>query len=229
MTQAWADTVDEAAGNLNFQGMPDPEPVPDELNGAFTPEEPLDFDGAAPDIEPDLLNPKHSRPRGAVGYEKKANDLLQFAIALTAGRSATVADSAALILHGKKVSYALGDAAAEDPRIAAAIDFMSGGTSNPYIALATAVMPLMAQLARNHEPLLEPAPRKIRIPFTKRGFNLPIKFGIRLGFLKAMTDDPQDVYNYIYNQPQIVDKLTKLGVNVAPYRASRVKSSKQER
>lgn len=218
MSAAWTDTVEEAAGRLNFDTLA-PEDITDEAELPFTPDDPLGTDGPYAEISPDILR-KHRRANGAAGYEAKVNDLLHIAVAYTARHSATAPDAAAILIHGKSVAAATGDVAAKDPRVAAAIDFLAGGTGNPYVAMAMALAPLALQLIRNHEPVLAPAPRGIKIPFTKIRFRIPIKLGVRLGGLRAVTNDPKKMYEFAFTNPDIKKRLDDMGIDVAPYRAN---------
>lgn len=72
-------------------------------------------------------------------------------------------DAAALAMHGPGVVTALNTAASADPRLGGLIDRLV--TVGPYGALVAAVVPLAAQLLRNHTPINIPGtidPRQLR-------------------------------------------------------------------
>lgn len=166
-----------------------------------------------------------ARPRGAVGYEAKVNNILMTGVAFTAGNPATVTDAAALLIHGKKMSYAYGDLAATDTRVAGVVDFLNGGTMSPLGAAIAATLPLVLQLVRNHEPELSTVSR-ISLPFTRGriGFKLPSRIKFKLGnkTKNMFTNDSYDLYHQAFlsdaavNQ-DVIGKLGKKGISVARY------------
>lgn len=160
-----------------------------------------------------------ARARGAIKYEKKMQGLLQTAFASTVGISATVPDAAALLMHSPNIAKSVGDLAASDPKVARGIDFLTEGTDNAYLGVILATVPLVLQVIRNHEPSLEPEIRGIKIPFTKRRFK--IKFGIKLGRIRNVTNDPKALYEHVFTDPKVVANLKKRGTNVAPFAEKR--------
>ena len=197
---------------------------PDHIDSGFLgPDDEPDPSGAEqPYTEPDtdfVAPPK--RARGAEQYEKKTRAVLGAAFRASAQNSHTVADAATLMLYAPKLAYAAGDLAAADERIARGIDWLTEGTENPYLNFFAVAVPFAMQVIRNHEPILEPAPRGFAIPFTKgkRRVHIPFKIGIRLGFLRNQTDDPENVYQYVFNDPGVKTTMEKLGIQVATYSA----------
>lgn len=168
-----------------------------------------DEDVAAPSYDtPDLaLADKRKRPVGAIKYEKKVRGILQTGFKLTVTNPATVTDAASILMEGPKIATTLGDLAASNDRVARAVDFLTEGNESPVAAACLAVTPLLLQLIRNHEPVLEPAMRGWKIPFTKRRINL--RFGIKLGRIRALTNDPGELYSHVYNNPRISAALRK--------------------
>jgi hypothetical protein len=196
-----------------------------------------DFTGAAPDssgtawddflqsepVEPpqeptvDAPDPTliTGKPRSAKSkaYQRKMSGTLNTAFRLSATHPHTIADSAAILMYGPDLSSAIGDLAAENDRVARAVDMLSDTSDNAAAAVLMVAVPFLLQIARNHEPVLEPAQRGIRIPFTKR--RLRFKFGIRLGKLRNMTNDPKALTDYVYEDPNIKAALAKQGIRVA--------------
>lgn len=156
--------------------------------------------------------------RGAKKYQDQVKALMNIAIRSTAEHPATVADSAALLMYGPKLTVEMGNLAVKSDRVAAMLDMLDGGVENPYVAVYIAAAPLLLQMIRNHEPVLEPARRTIKIPFIKREIPIPIKVGIRLGGLRAATHDPRTFAHHIFDQPDVQARMTKEKINVALYR-----------
>jgi hypothetical protein len=167
------------------------------------------------------------RPRNAAKYEKKAASLLNLALRLTAPHDNTVADAAAIIQYGDDAARAIGILAAHDDKVAYALDWIDGGTENPYVGAIVATMPLVLQIVRNHEPILEPAPRGFRIPFLKdkdglpRRVRIPIKLGIRLGMLRNATHDPKKLTQWVFGNADVRNKMDKESIEVAVYKNTR--------
>lgn len=212
--------LDEQLQDADWGGgteRPDPEPI--SLEPESEPGEHVQPDAAGePYTEPDAtaVGGATRRPRGAAAYERKIRGLFATAIKATAQHPATVPDSAALILYSPKVAQTVGELAATDPRIARGIDMLTEGTENPYLSAALALAPLAFQLARNHEPVLEPKTRGFRIPFLMRQpFRLPIKLGIRLGALRNMTHEPSSIAEHVFGNAQVRAAFERQDVKIA--------------
>lgn len=132
---------------------------------------------------------------------------------------ATVPDAAAIITHGPAFASKLGDLADADQRVRRALDLVTSGTDNPYLALTLATLPLVAQILRNHETADVSGSRRVqvRIPFTKgkRSIGLNLKFKLRNPFLRSITHDPAQMTHEIFNNPDISAALAAQGVQVA--------------
>lgn len=168
----------------------------------------------------ELFIDKKKRPPKAVAYEKKVKGILQTGFRMSITHPATVADGAALLMYGPKVAAATGDLAASNDAVAKAVDFLTEGNESPVAAMFVAVAPLVFQIIRNHEPILEPSPRGIRIPFTKDK-RIKFKFGIKLGRLRNVTNDPAGLTEFVFTRPNIVAALKKNGIDVASKRGGR--------
>jgi hypothetical protein len=200
---------------------------------------PLSFDafsgnGQAPhdvtDPEPKYTEPKpevaqeKKRSRRALEYEAQINGLISSWFKASVTRPGTVADAAAISLYGPNFAKKGGDLAAHDKRIGAFLKALEGGVENPYLAAIAVGLPLALQLIRNHEPVLEPQMRRLRIPFSKskkhpegRRWTLK-KFGLRLGMFRHQTDDPQRLYNYVFNEsPAMRKAMEAQGITVARF------------
>lgn len=157
------------------------------------------------------------RKNGAPAYEKKVAGLLNVPLRFAATNPATVPDAAALAMYGPRIAHAWGDAAANDERIARAIDFLTTGTENPLAAAITATAPLVLQIIRNHEPQLETKQRGIRIPFTKGKRTFSLRFGVKLGRIRPLTHDPDAFTDYVFGNPAMQAALRKNGIDVAGF------------
>lgn len=224
MTQAVPDFVDEGSINWDdtqelpsldvdsspfFNGEPDNQ---DFLNDEPNPQPAETFDA----VDPKFITAKR-RPTGAPEYEKKIKGILKGAFDMTVGNTATVADAAAIYQYQGKIVEKGAILATVNPTFARGIDFLTEGTENPTIAFAAALLPLALQLVRNHEPILEPAPRGFKVPFTKKTFRIPIKVGIKLGRLRNATYEPRHMYNVVLGNPTVIATLEKQGVSIAPF------------
>lgn len=158
---------------------------------------------------------KPTRPRGAIAYEKKVSELINTGMRAALGHEQTLADAAALIMYGPTLAEKVGNLAATDPRIARGIDFITDGTENPYASVAIAAMPLILQVIRNHEPQAEVSSGRtgFRIPFTQK--HIKLKFKIKLGRLRQLTNDPDAFTSWVLDRPDIQAALAKQGINVA--------------
>lgn len=174
---------------------------------------PEDFD--SPDASV-LGRPKP--PRGALAYQKKARSLVSLATKLTLGNPRTLPDSAALVMYGPDLADKAGLLAVHDANFARAIDMLTEGAENPYLAMTMAAAPLVFQLIRNHEPIMEPQSRGLPLPFLKDAGGQPrrlrIKFGVKLGMFRNLTHAPDLLTTHVFNDPNIQAALIAQGVNL---------------
>lgn len=179
--------------------------APDELSGDadFPDGEPVTLDAALVD------EPKRSAK--AELYEKKVRKVVRIAIKLTAPRPSTVPDAGILLASGPSLAVAWGDLAAEDARIAKMIDFLDDGADNLYLNALMVTIPVLAQILRNHEPVIEPE-HGIKIPFTKKRIRIP--FRVKFAWLNAITHKPSDAAA-VMHIPAIKDKLAEQRIYVA--------------
>lgn len=190
-------------GQNEFRGQPDEDTEYDPL-GWMTPEVGID-------VDPSFMR-KSVRSPNALKYERKAGSLItDIVVALTVNPS-THPDAAALIMTGEKLAPALGDLAAVDERVAKVVNWADGGLSNPYLDFGMAIAPLLTQLIRNHEPILEPKQR--RIGYRKFSIKIPFKFGIRLGLLRHKTADPEQLAVSVFTDQRVMKKFSELGVPI---------------
>jgi hypothetical protein len=162
-----------------------------------------DFTG--PDTGDFVKTPPRS-PK-AITYEKKVKRGLITWMRFSIRNPNTAPDAAAIIKYGKDVSQAAGDLAAHDKRVAGAIDFLSEGTSNPYLAFFAIAAVMGAQILRNHEPVAESEGKRFRIPFTQRFLRL--RFKIKLGRLRDITEEPATFTHGIFADPKVQANLAK--------------------
>lgn len=149
-------------------------------------------------------------------------------------------DAAAILEKGPSAAEKLGDLAAQDERIARGIDMLTA-PDNPYFAAGVAVIGLLGQLWRNHEPEIQQLPammkesraeRKVRksaekdtpkrgirvtLPFIKRTVTLGVKLKFpivgRMGKAVRMnTQEPQVIVNRVFSDPKLLRELKKQGI-----------------
>lgn len=147
------------------------------------------------------------RPRGARAYEAKIKRPLQAWMKVSIHNPNTAPDAAALIAYGQEVAERGGDLAAVNKPFANVVDFICEGTGNPWLSFAAAAGILGAQIVRNHEPTAETEGKALRIPFTKRIIRL--RFKIKLGRIRAMTRDPQEIATSVFNDEKNRAQLIK--------------------
>jgi hypothetical protein len=174
------------------------------------PYEPLP-DASMP-VPPVAAGPR--RTKRARDYEQKVTGLLNSAMRVTAGTETTVSDAAALIVHGDVLASKVGDLADVDPRVRRAVDFITSGTENPYLAVVMAALPLAAQIVRNHET--ESTVRVgVKIPFTKRRVNIPFRFALRNKLLRSFTRAPKTLADSVFTEPKVKNALLSARIDVA--------------
>lgn len=192
------------------------------------PEPTVNGNGSAHYDEPDPRAIKQPRrPNGAAHYEEQLASVSRGAIK-TLIKHEAYADAAVLLMHAPDACKAWGNAAADNDRIARAIDWLSEPTDNPVLLALTATAPIVLQMFRNHEPALQPAPRGFQLPtFTRdpetgkrrigrRTVRLP-KIGIRLQnfpFYAAATNDPNALVRHVFGNAKIQAELKKQGIEV---------------
>jgi|SRR5215467_289616 len=167
--------------------------------------------------------------RGPVArkYEKKVKAVLNVVFRQTVAKESTVPDAAAILMYGPDFCARAGDLANHDPRVRKAIDMITEGSENPYLAFALAAMPLVLQVYRNHEDALNPKgavqavrtrrekaklrePRKIKIPFTKRF--IAFRWQLSLPSVHNLTNEPRALVSHVFSDPNIVLAMQKAGV-----------------
>jgi hypothetical protein len=183
------------------------------------------------------------RPAAARQYEKKIAAILRTGFKAAAEHPSTVPDAAAILMYGPDFARTGGDLANADPRVRKAIDWLTEGTENPYLAFAFAALPFAAQIYRNHEDTANPkavatavkesrkrmkerAPREWRIPFTNR--TIRIKLAFSLPSLKAITSPPEALTEHVFTNPAILRTLEKEEIKLA-WQANTANGSKRTR
>lgn len=166
--------------------------------------------------EPDLIDPSMIEPpkrsNKAKHYESKVHGIFALGVKLTIGHPRTIADSAALLMHGPNIAEKAGDLAAVDARAAAIIDAITDQTENPRTALLVATIPLALQVVRNHEPQLVKERKGIPIGRGRRiKFRIPFRLGNRM---KNLTRDPQQLTTHVLTNPQVKEALERQGINI---------------
>lgn len=201
-----------------FSGAtPDGEPLPPTADDENPYEDFLTSEQPQYD-EPDasLLDEKKRSPT-AKKYERKAKGLFSVAVKVTAAQPQTLADSAALLMYGPNIAEKMGDLAADNARFARALDMLTDQTENAATALIVAAAPLVLQVIRNHEPVVEKdngkQPRVVRIPFTKK--QVRFRVGFKLGKrMRNVTNDPVALQRHVFMNPQVQEALKAQGINV---------------
>lgn len=177
-------------------------------------------------------------------YRDKTNAVLKAGLvgAINAG---DFPDAAAILRHGPAFANATGQLADSSDRAAALIDMLTS-PANPVAMFVITAIPLIAQLARNHETQLEKVPqarqqakrqkramkeaRKVEEPrFTVKLFkwHIPIhwhpkKLEVRKLFagFRSQTLDPNALSADVFTDRDVLKALEKMGVLIRETRDS---------
>lgn len=215
---------------------PDAPPTHAEQNGQTSSEPDFNLILGAPDFSTLIKQPKTQKARA---YERKVASAFK-TITIGSINAGNFPDAAALLWHGPSAATAVGELADADEHVAKAIDMLTSPNS-PWLAFAMTVIPLVAQLARNHESELQEIPAKWKIgkrarearkatpkPQTPPRFTLsvfgrkiPVRFKVRFKFLRvftsgvrAQTQEPALITSKVFSDPKLQTALQKLGVQI---------------
>jgi hypothetical protein len=193
----------------------------------------------APDFATFIKRAKNARVRE---YEKRTASALK-ALALGAMQANNFPDAASVLWYGPAIATATGHIADTSDRARGILDIVTAPNS-PWVALAASLMPLVAQLARNHEPALEELPKRFAMgkkaraarkeARTKAAEQTPPRFTIKIGRwqrpirfqispwriftrgIKAQTVDPIVVTSRVFTDEALLAELRRMGFNIQP-------------
>jgi hypothetical protein len=191
----------------------------------------------APDFTQLVKRPKTGVARE---YEKKVGSAFK-AVTLASIQSGNLPDAATILWHGPGAASALGDLASVDDHARKAIDLITS-PDNPWLVCAFTIIPLIAQLARNHEPALKEIPGKFRMgrkaraqrklvkasqppeppkfTFKLFGKTIPVRFKVRLPFgamfkgIRSQTHHPDQLTAQVFSDDKLLAELRKHGVDI---------------
>jgi hypothetical protein len=179
------------------------------------------------------------RPRAtatAREYTAKTNSLLK-AMLIGAINAGDFPDAAAIIEFGPAFSHATGQLADADDKARKLIDMVTS-PANPYVMFGLTVIPLVAQVFRNHETQVKDAPANFRLNRAQRKAmkqaqtaepprftlkigkrHIPIRFRVRLkvlttviGGVRSQTRDPANLTNQVFSNDKLIKALEKQGI-----------------
>jgi hypothetical protein len=161
------------------------------------------------------------KPRTATAreYEGKASAILGLLTRNTISSPETIADAAAYIAYGDKIAAAAGEFAEESEWARKFFDAIAS-PSNSAIAFGFAMVPLVAQLMRNHEKeIVKPvkiASISLKIPFRKKPLliRIPLKPQLPKRF-RAQTVEPDKCAALVFSNADVMKALKKRGIDVA--------------
>lgn len=192
----------------------------------------------APDFATFIKKTKNAQVRR---YETRTASALK-AAALGLMQADDFADAATVLWFGPGIATATGFVADASPRARGIIDMITAPNS-PWVALALSVMPMVAQLARNHEAELADVPKRFSMSRKARSMRKaqraqveaqPPRFTIKLGKrsipvrfrfnvarmfsagIKAQTVDPVVVTSRVFTDDALLAELRRLGFNIKP-------------
>jgi hypothetical protein len=206
----------------------------EEVTGEILDEPPAGGAGNSQE-EPEYDQPEASfvgtNYRGPVAkkYEKKVKNIFNVLFRQAVAHETFVPDAAAILMYGPDFAQKAGDMANKDPRVRRAIDMLTEGSDNVYLAFGLASAPLILQLWRNHEEALNPKgaveaikksrarakerePRRVKIPFTRR--YVEFRFKLQLPSVRNFTNDPRALSVHVFSNPDIIAAMHKAGIEV---------------
>jgi hypothetical protein len=161
------------------------------------------------------------KPRTAIAreYEGKAAAVLGILTRNAIGNPDTIADAAAFLAYGDKLAAAAGEVAEESEFARKFFDAIAS-PSSPYLAFGLTALPLIAQLARNHErEVVKPVKTynfTVKVPFTKKSWDLKIPLRPRLPQrFRSQTVDPKVCAGLVFGNADVMKALKKRGIDVA--------------
>lgn len=200
------------------------------------PEEEYKYDTLfdAPNFADFITIKPNSRARS---YEKRVQSMMKAGLVMSMNAK-QYPDAATFLKHGPGFAKAAGNLAAENPRAAGIIDMLTSPES-PALMFALVAIPLVAQLARNHQEdfrnlnwrerraarkqakLSGAVPTKppITVHLGKRAFKIPIRFRFRMPNVKKMfsaflapTQHPGEIAQEVFSDETVVKALHKMGL-----------------
>jgi hypothetical protein len=99
-------------------------------------------------------------------YERKVQSV-EKALVIGSLKRNNFPDAAAILKNGPAFARAVGDAAAENKRVAGYVDMITA-PDNPMVVLAIASIGLLGQLVRNHQPQIEAVRDEVRVGWKRR-------------------------------------------------------------
>jgi hypothetical protein len=190
----------------------------------------------APDLTLLIGGAKRSRTATARRYEQQSNSLLK-ALTIGALNTGNFADAATYLWHGPAFSTAIGVLAEQDTRARKALDMLTA-PANPWAMFFITAIPMISQIARNHETAVkgipktwknrkqrraekaatEPPPRfTLHLPFgrtIKLRFSMHLNAAKMLAGFRSQTHDPNDLAATVFGDSRVQDALRKIGVNI---------------
>lgn len=170
-----------------------------------------DFIAESPDIPDASLAEDKPQTARSKRYQKKANVPFRIAFKRLMQHQETIPDAATVMLYAPKLTRAVGDLADEDERFRKALDMLTETVENPYTAVLAATVPFALQILRNHEPDAETLHHGIPIWKGKRILTR-FTFRIKVGWLRAATDEPNAVAQYVFSNQKVIETLSASGM-----------------
>lgn len=187
----------------------------------------------APDLSKFVKLPQTATARE---YEQRMKALLK-AGAIGAISAQNLPDAATLLSHGPGFAAAAGQLAEADDRAKRVIDMLTTPAS-PWGMFVVTAIPMICQLARNHEQQIQQMPANLRTRKERKAqkatereaqpkvtvhlpFGKSIKLGVKakfpigriFGVFRTQTKDPRLIAFEVFSDPKIVAELQKQGVS----------------
>jgi hypothetical protein len=195
----------------------------------------------APDLTTLIKRPSTATSRE---YRDKAASAFK-AYTFGALQAHQYADAATVLWHGPGAATAIGDLCDANEHVAQAVDLLTSPNS-PIAACLLAIIPLVAQLTRNHEKEIRDIPSKFnmsrearqvrraakaaqappvppRFTFKLFGRSFALRMNMRIPLLKGFlagvrggTTDPNILAFQVFNNPDVIKAFEKNGIIIQP-------------
>lgn len=175
----------------------------------------------------------------AKSYERRVASLMKAGMVASLNNQQWP-DAATFLKYGPGFATAAGNLAAVDARAERIIEMITAPES-PYVMFALIAIPMISQLARNHQGDMQEAgaswrerraakkqqklagekkpASRIKVHLFGREFTLPIGFKLRMPKLRNMfgaflapTQHPQQIAQEVFTDPAVVKALHKMGM-----------------
>jgi len=183
---------------------------------------------------------KKSKNQTVRDYERKAASAFK-AVAVGSMQAGNWADAATFLWHGPGAATAIGQIADASPRAKQMIDMLTAPDS-PWLVFAVTMLPLTAQILRNHEKDIQEIPAHWNMSRKARAhrkelrketedpprfiiklwrWHIPVRYKMRFrpwktfaSGVRSQTQEPNILAAKVFTDPALLSALDKIGVKI---------------